>query len=100
MERDLAVFHDVRCRALELVDGDEPLLGQPGLERGVAAVAVHDRMLELVDMVEQVMLLEPRHDGLAALVAVHAGELAVAVHDDGVLVEDVDLVRSCAWPIA
>ena len=37
------------------------------------------------------MLLEPRDDGLAALVAIHAGELAIAIDDDGVLVEDVDL---------
>ena len=39
------------------------------------------------------MLLEPRNHGLAALVAVHAGELAVAVNHDGVLVEDVDLLE-------
>ena len=37
------------------------------------------------------MLLEPLDDGLAALVAVHAGELAVAFDDHRVLVEDVDL---------
>ena len=78
---------------LELVHGNEPLLGEPGLERGVAAVAVHDGVVELLDLLEQAVLLEPRHHGLAALVAAHPGELAVAVHHDGVLVEDVDLLE-------
>ena len=91
VELDLARGHGVERRALELVDGHEPLLGQPWLERGVTAVAVHDGVVELVDVVEQTVLVEPVDDGLAALVAVHAGELTVAVHDDGVLVEDVDL---------
>ena len=42
-------------------------------------------------MIEQVVLLEPLDDGLAALVAVHAGELAVALDDHRALVKDVDL---------
>ena len=45
----------------------------------------------LVDVAEQAMLLEPLDHGDAALVAVHAGELAVAVDHDRMLVEDVDL---------
>ena len=42
-------------------------------------------------MIEQVVLLEPLDDGLAALVAVHASKLAVALDDHRVLVEDIDL---------
>ena len=42
-------------------------------------------------MIEQVVLLEPLDDGLAALVAVHAGELAVALDDHRVFIEDIDL---------
>lgn len=45
----------------------------------------------LLDMVEQVVLLEPLDDSLAALVARHASELAVALNDHRVLIEDVDL---------
>ena len=81
----------VKRRPLELVNGHKPLLGQPRLKRGVAAVAVHDGVIEVLDVIEQVVLLEPLDDGLAALVAVHAGELAVALDDHRVLVKDVDL---------
>ena len=91
VEAHLAGLHDVGGRALELVDGDEPLLGEPRLERGVATIAMHDRVLDVLDVVEQAVLLEPCHNGLAGLVAGHTGELAVALDNDGMLVEDVDL---------
>ena len=91
VEGDLAGVDGVERRPLELVNGDEPLLGQPRLQGGVATVAVHDGVIEVLDVIEQVVLLEPLDDGLAALVAVHAGELAVALDDHCVLVEDVDL---------
>ena len=91
VEGDLAGVDGIERRPLELVDGHKPLLGQPRLKGGVATVAVHDGVVELFDMIEQVVLLEPLDDGLAALVAVHAGELAVALNNHRVLVEDVDL---------
>ena len=91
VEGDLARVDGVERRPLELIDGDEPLLGQPRLQCGVATVAVHDGVIEVLDVIEQVMLLEPLNDGLAALVAVHAGEIAVALDDHRVLVEDIDL---------
>ena len=52
---------------------------------------MHNGVVEVLDVIEQVVLLEPLDDGLAALVAVHAGELAVALDDHRVLVKDVDL---------
>ena len=91
VEGDLAGVDGVERRPLELVDGDEPLLGQPRLQGGVATVAVHDGVIEVLDVVEQTVLVEPLDDGLAALVAGHAGELAIALDDHRVLVEDVDL---------
>ena len=91
VELDLARAHDLGGAPLELVHGNEPLLGEPGLERRVTAVAVHDRMVQLLDVVEKAVLVEPADDGLAALVAVHAAELTVALHHVGALVEDVDL---------
>ena len=93
VEGHLAGLHDLGGALFKLVHGHEPLLGEPGLERGVAAVAVHDGVVELLDLLEQAVLLEPRNHGLAALVARHAAELAVAVHHHGVLVEDVDLLE-------
>ena len=91
VEGDLARVDGVERRPLELIDGDEPLLGQPRLQRGVATVAVHDGVIEVLDVVEQVVLLEPLDDGLAALLAGHAGELAVALDDHRVLIEDINL---------
>ena len=91
VEGHAAVAHGVERGPLELVHGDEPLLGEPGLERLVAAVAVHDGVVVLVHVVKKAVFLEPGEDGLAALVARHAGELAIALHNDGVLVEDVNL---------
>ena len=91
MEGDLAGVDGVERRSLELVDGHKPLLGQPRLQRGVATVAVHDGVVEVLDVIEQAVLLKPLDDGLAALVAVHAGELAVTLDDHRVLVEDIDL---------
>ena len=91
VEGDLARVDGVERRPFELVDGHEPLLRQPRLKRGVATVAVHDGVIEVLDVIEQVVLLEPLDDGLAALVAVHAGELAVALNNHRVLIEDIDL---------
>ena len=91
VEGDLAGVDGVERRPLELVDCHEPLLGKPRLQRGVATVAVHDGVIEFVDVIEQVVLLKPLDYGLAALVAVHAGELAVALDNHRVLVKDVDL---------
>ena len=93
VELDLAALDDLGRALLELVHGNEPLLGKPGLQRGVAAVAVHDGVVQLLDVVEQAVLVEPLDDGLATLVAAHAAELAVALDDDRVLVEDVDLLE-------
>ena len=91
VEGDLAGVDGVERRPLELVDCHEPLLGKPRLQRGVATIAVHDGVIEFVDVIEQAVLLKPLDDGLTALVAVHTGELAVALDDHRVLVEDIDL---------
>ena len=91
VEGDLAGIDGVERRPLELIDGHKPLLGQPRLQRGVATVAVHDGVVVLLDVVEQAVLLKPLDDGLAALVAVHAGKLAVALDDHRVLIKDIDL---------
>ena len=91
MEGDLAGVDGVERRPLEFVDGDEPLLGQPRLKRSVAAVAVHDGVVVILDVIEKVMLLEPLDDGLAALFTVHAGKLAVTLDNHRVLIEDIDL---------
>ena len=45
----------------------------------------------ILDVIEKVMLLEPLNDGLAALLAGHAGKLAIALDDHRVLVKNVDL---------
>ena len=91
VEGDLAGVDGVERRPFEFVDGDEPLLRQPRLKRGVATVAMHDGVVVLLDVVEQAVLVEPLDDGLAALLAGHAGKLAIALDDHRMLIENVDL---------
>ena len=91
VESDLAGVDGVERRPLEFFDGHKPLLGQPRLKRGVAAVAVHDGVVVILDVIEQVVLLEPLDDGLSALLAGHAGKLAIALDDHRVFIEDIDL---------
>ncbi len=61
---------------------------------------MHDGVVELFDVVEQTVLVEPLDDGLAALIAVHSGKLAVALDDHRVLVEDIDLRQVVGSPMA
>ena len=98
MELDGAVLHHAGRRLLQGVHGHEPLLGLPGLQLGMAAVTGHDGVIVVLHVIEQAQLLEGGHDGLAGLVAVHAGELPVAFHDMGRLVEDVDALKPGALP--
>ena len=91
MEGHATILDGLERGLLQLVDGNEPLLGEPGLQRVVAAVAMHDGVVVILNVVQQAVLLEPRQNGLAALFAGHAGELAVALDHHRVLVEDVDL---------
>ncbi len=96
VELDGAVFHHFGGALLQTVHRNEPLLGKPGLQLGVAAVAGHDGMVVVFHVVQQAQRLELGHDGLARLVARHAAELAVALHDHGMLVEHVDLLQVVA----
>ena len=98
MELDGAVLHHAGRRLLQGVHGHKPLLGLPGLQLGMATVAGHDGMVVILHVIEQAQLVEGGHDGLAGLVAVHAGELPVAFHDMGRLVEDVDALKPGALP--
>ncbi len=96
VERNGAGGDGLGRRAFELVDRHEPLLGQPGLKRRVAAVAVHDGMVVVLHVIEQPVFLEPCHHGLTALVAAHAAESAVTFDHMGRFVEDVDLLKTVA----
>ena len=96
VELDGIVLHHLESLLLQLLDGHKPLLGQPRLERVVAAVAVHDGVVMILDMVKQAQRLELRHHGLTRLPARHARELAEALYHMRRLVEDVDLLKAVA----
>ena len=51
-------------------------------------------MLMLLDVIEQAEFFEGGNYGLTGLIAVHAAELAVALHHMRGLVEDVDLLQA------
>ena len=96
VELDGAVLHHARRVLLEAVHGHEPLLGLPGLELRVAAVARHDGVVVVLHLLQQAQLVERGHDGFAGLVAVHAAERAEAVHHVRGLVEDIDALEAVA----
>ena len=54
---------------------------------------MHNGVLDVFHALQQPVLFKPGHDGLAGLIARHAGKLAKAVHHDRMLVEDVDLLQ-------
>ena len=56
----------------------------------MAAIAGHDGMLMLFDVVEQAELLERFDDGIARFVSIHAAELAVTLYNMRGFVEYVD----------
>ena len=66
VKRDGTVLDDLERLLLQLVDRDEPLLGKPRLERVVAAVAMHDGVLVVLDVIEQAEGLELGDDRLRA----------------------------------
>ena len=90
MELNLTRFDSSGGRLLQFLDRDEPLLRLPRLEFRMAAVAGHDRVRVVFDMVEQAQFVERFNHGFTRLVAIHAAELTVPFHHMGGLVEDVD----------
>ena len=56
----------------------------------MAAIAGHDGMLMLFDVVEQAEFLERFDDGIARFVSIHAAELAVTLYNMRGFVENVD----------
>ena len=91
-----ALGHEADAPFLHRLDGglgqglhpDEPLLGDHGLDGGVAAVAAAHLVLQGLDRLEVAAGLQVGHDGLAGLHGGHAGVLAAVQHTglvDGVL---------------
>ena len=81
------VLHDADGLLGKRLHLHEPLGGDEGLDVVVAAVAGADVVGVRLDLDEVALLLKVLHDGLAALVAVHAVVLA-AVFVDGAVVGD------------
>ena len=93
MELDRPVLDNTLGVFFELVDSHEPLLGEPRLELVVAAIAMHDGVIMIVNMIEQTERLKLVDDGFTAFVSVHAGELAIAFDHVRGLVENIDLLK-------
>ena len=77
---DLALLHALDgglCQRLHL---NEPLLGDHGLDGGVAAVAGADLVLQRLDLLQETALLQVCQNGLAGLEGGHAGVLAAVQH--------------------
>ena len=96
MELDLTVFHHFGSTFLQAVNRDKPLLRQPRLELGVATIARHNGMIVVFYMIKKTQSLEFRNDGFTCFIARHAAELAIALNNNRMLVENVDLLKVVA----
>ena len=96
VELDFTVLHHFGSTFLQSVNRNKPLLRQPRLELGVAAIARHNRMIVIFHMIKKTQSLKFRNDCLTRFVARHAAELAIALNDNSVLIENVDLLKVVA----
>ena len=94
MEGDVSFANRLCSRFFKLINGNKPLLGEPWLKRCSAAIAVHDGVLKVFDVVEKAMLFKPRHNGIACLITIKARELTVTGNDHRVLIKDVDFLKT------
>ena len=93
MELNLAVFNNARGVFLELVNSNKPLFRLPRLQLGVAAIARHNGVIQILNVVQQTQGLEFFHNSLTRFVAIHAAELAISFHHMGGLIENVDFLQ-------
>ena len=86
-ELDAAVPYRVDGRTGQGHHAHEPLLGNHGLDGGAAAVAGANIVGVGLDLLQIAARLQVGHDGLAGLVAIHAGVLAAVGGHVGGLVQ-------------
>ena len=95
-ELDAAVLDGLDSRLGKALHLDEPLLRDERLDRRMAARAVADGVLMLLDRDEHARLLELLDERLAAFVAVHARVLAGTLEHLARIADDLDLLEVMA----
>ena len=93
VEGNLTVFNYLCCRLFELINGNKPLLREPRLKSCAAAVAMHNRVIKVFNVIKQAMLFKPSNNSLASLIPIKTRKLTVAVNNNSMLIKDVDLLK-------
>ena len=93
VEGNLTVFNYLCCRLFELIDGNKPLLREPRLKSCATAVAMHNGVIKIFNVIKQAMLFKPSNNSLASLISIKTRELTIAVNNNSMLIKDVDLLK-------
>ena len=93
VEGNLTVFNYLCCRLFELIDGNKPLLREPWLQRSATAVAVHNGVIKVFNVIKQTVLFKPSNNSLTSLISVKTRELTIAVNNNGMLIKNVNLLK-------
>ena len=93
VEGNLTIFDYLCCRLFELINGNKPLLREPWLKRSAAAVAMHNGVIKVFNVIKQTVLFKPSNNSLTSLISVKTRELTIAVNNNSMLIKDVDLLK-------
>ena len=93
VEGNLTVFNYLCCRLFELINGNKPLLREPWLKSCAAAVAMHNGVIKVFNVIKQAMLFKPSNNSLTSLISIKTRKLTVTVNNNSVLIKDVDLLK-------
>ena len=93
MEGNLTVFDYLCCRLFELIDSNKPLLREPWLKRSTTAVAMHNGVIKVFNVIKQTVLFKPSNNSLTSLISIKTRELTIAVNNNSVLIKNVDLLK-------
>ena len=93
VEGNLTVFDYLCCGLFEPIDSNKPLLREPWLKRSATAVAMHNGVIKIFNVIKQAMLFKPSNNSLASLISIKTRELTIAVNNNSMLIKDVDLLK-------
>ena len=93
VEGNLTVFNYLRCRLFELINGNKPLLREPWLKSCAAAVAMHNGVIKIFNVIKQAVLFKPSNNSLTSLISIKTRELTIAINNNSMFIKDVDLLK-------
>ena len=93
VEGNLTVFDYLCCRLFELINGNKPLLREPWLKSCAAAVAMHNGVIKIFNVIKQAMLFKPSNNSLTSLISIKTRKLTITINNNSVFIKNVDLLK-------